>query len=110
MVCRHLEVHDFGTYSVDMSGTVQVMTLQRCSKCGTFLTLGGSRVPDSRILSREPLKKSKMRTVTAQINSEVYDRLLNLAAAETGKKGVSNIMNEVVALGLKHYSQHLSSP
>ncbi len=110
MVCRHLEVHDFGTYSVDMGSSVQVMTLQKCSKCGSYLTLGGSVVPNNKILSREALKKSKMRTVTAQINSEIYDRLLNLAAAETGKKGVSNIMNEVVALGLKHYTQHLSAP
>jgi len=110
MACRHLEVHDFGTYSVDMNGPVQVMTLQKCSKCGSYLTLGGSVVPNKRILSREPLKKSKMRTVTAQINTETYDSLVNLAATETGKMGVSTIMNEVVALGLKHYRQNLSSP
>ena len=65
-------------------------------------------VPDDMILSREPLKKAKMRTITAQLNSELYDRLVNLAASETGEKGVSNIMNEVVALGMKHYRQHLS--
>jgi hypothetical protein len=108
MVCRHLEVHEFGTYSVDTTSGVQVMTLQKCSSCGAFLTLGGSIIPENRILSREPLKKAKMRTVTAQLNSELYDRLVNLAAAETGKKEVSNIMNEVVALGLKHYRLQLS--
>jgi hypothetical protein len=109
MTCRHLEVHDFGTYSVDTDDTVQVMTLQKCSLCGAFLTLGGSLVPNNRILSREPLKKAKMRTITAQLNSEVYDRLLNLATEETGEKGVSNIMNEVVALGLKHYRQNFGT-
>ena len=108
MACRHLEVHDFGTYSVDTSGGIQVMTLQKCSSCGAFLTLGGATVPGMRVLSREPLKKAKMRTVTAQLNSELYDRLVNLAAIETGEKEVSNIMNEVIALGLKHYRQHLS--
>ena len=109
MTCRHLEVRDFGTYSVDMDDTVQVMTLQKCSLCGAFLTLGGSVVSNNRILSREPLKKAKMRTITAQLNSELYDRLLNLAAEETGEKGVSNIMNEVVALGLKHYRQNFGT-
>ena len=109
MNCRHLEVHEFGTYSVDMRGTIQVMTLQKCSKCGAFLTLGGSVVPDTRILSREPVKKAKMRTVTAQLNSELYDQLVNLARRETGEKEVSNIMNEVVALGLKHYQQYLGT-
>jgi hypothetical protein len=109
MSCRHFEVNEFGTYSVDMNDTVQVMTLQKCSKCGASLTLGGALVPDSRIISREPLKKAKMRTITAQLNSELYDRLVNLAASETGEKGVSNIMNEVVALGLKQYSEHLGT-
>src|SRR5579864_1392719 len=109
MNCRHLEVHEFGTYSVDMHDTIQVMTLQKCSNCGAFLTLGGSVVPDTRVLSREPVKKAKMRTVTAQLNSELYDQLVNLARRETGKKEVSNIMNEVVALGLKHYQQHLGT-
>ncbi len=106
MVCRHLEVHEFGTYSVETSSGIQVMTLQKCSSCGAFLTLGGVSISEKRILSREPLKKAKMRTMTAQLNSELYDRLVNLAAAETGEKEVSNIMNEVIALGLKHYQQH----
>jgi hypothetical protein len=109
MTCRHLEVHEFGTYSVDMDDTIQVTTLQKCSLCGANMTLGGSIVPDKRILSREPMKNAKMRTITAQLNSELYDRLHNLAAAETGEKGVSNIMNEVVALGLKHYRQNFST-
>ena len=93
---------------VDTTGGIQVMTLQKCSSCGAFLTLSGFVIPENRILSLEPQKQAKMRTVTAQLNSELYDRLVNLAAAETGKKEVSNIMNEVVALGLMHYQQQLS--
>ncbi len=48
-----------------------------------------------------------MRTVTAQLDAETYDRLLHLARSETGEENISKIMNEVVALGLKHYRQQL---
>jgi len=48
-----------------------------------------------------------MRTVTALLDAEMYDRLVILARSETGEENISKIMNEVVSLGLKHYGQNL---
>lgn len=102
--CQHLEVSDFSTYSVDLGGKIQVMTLQKCSNCGRFLTLGGAEVPEANILSREAAPKPKMRTITLQLNSDVYETLR--AAIEKGNGDPSTIVNDVVAMGLKDY-KHL---
>ncbi len=108
MACEHLEVNEFGNFSVDLEGVVHVITLQKCSSCGKYITFDGLEVPTRSILSVESPIRGSMRTVPALLDAEMYDRLLHLARSETGEENVSKIMNEVVALGLKHYRQDLT--
>jgi hypothetical protein len=70
--------------------------------------LDGSIMSADRILSREGSAKSKMRTITAQVNGELYERLEALAAIETGTRDASKILNEVIAAGLRNYKHHMS--
>jgi hypothetical protein len=100
--CQHLEISEFGTYSVDVGGRAQVMTLQKCAQCGKYLALDGSEISDSRIISRGSSTKAKMRTITMQLSNDVYERLEAFMASEIGKQNdPSKVMSEVVALGLK---------
>jgi recombinational DNA repair protein (RecF pathway) len=108
MACEHLEVSEFGTYSVKFDGSTQVTTLQKCSNCGKFLTLNGTEVQNKRILSAESAIRKRMRTVNVLLDSEMYDRLAHLARSETGEDNISKIMNEIVSLGIKHYKQQLT--
>ncbi len=85
-----------------------MMTLQRCSDCGEYLTLDGVVVGSDRIVSRSANQKAKMRTITAQVNGGIYEKLEALATSETGSKDTSKILNEVIAIGLKHYGRHLN--
>lgn len=48
-----------------------------------------------------------MRTVTALLNSGIYQELEDLLAKETGGVDSAKIMNEIVALGLKQYKSML---
>jgi len=107
MACDHLEVSEFGSYSLELEGAWQIVTLQKCNYCGKYLTFEGLEVPSGRILSAEGPARGRMRTVTARLDAEMYDQLLHLARSETGEENISKIMNEVVALGLKHYRQQL---
>jgi recombinational DNA repair protein (RecF pathway) len=108
MACEHLEVSEFGTYSVKFDGSTQVTTLQKCSNCGKFLTLNGTEVQSKRIFSAESAIRKRMRTVNVLLDSEMYDRLAHLARSETGEDNISKIMNEIVSLGIKHYKQQLT--
>ncbi len=107
MSCHHLEVSEFGSYSIELEGALQIVTLQKCNNCGKFLNFEGREISSGRISTAEYPARKRMRTVTAQLDAEMYDRLLHLARSETGEENISKIMNEVVALGLKHYRQHL---
>jgi hypothetical protein len=104
MACQHLEISEFGTYSVDMGGRAQVMTLQKCAQCGKYLTLDGSEISDERILGRGPGAKAKMRTLTINLNSDVYEKLEGIMARE-GDTDPSKLMNEILALGLKEFDR-----
>jgi hypothetical protein len=107
LACQHLEISEFGTYSVDMHGKAQLMTLQKCAQCGKYLTLDGTEISNDRILGRGAAAKPKMRTVTIQLNSDVYERLEKAIAKETGNIGeASKFMSEIVALGLKEYDRN----
>jgi hypothetical protein len=108
MACEHLEVSEFGTYLVKVDGIAQVTTLQKCSSCGKHLLLNGDEVHSNRIIPAESAINQRMRTVTALLDSEIYDRLAHLARNETGEENISKIMNEVVALGLKYYKQQMT--
>ena len=79
-----------------------MMTLQKCAQCGRYLALDGSEISDQRIISRGGSTKAKMRTVTLQLNSDVYERLEEFMARETDH---SKLMNEIIALGLKDYER-----
>jgi hypothetical protein len=109
-LCKHLEVSEFGSYSVDLDGILQTITLQKCNSCGKYITYEGLEVPAGQIISEERSQRKKMRTVTAALDSEMYDRLVHLTRMETGGDNISKIMNEVVALGLMHYREHLTLP
>lgn len=77
--------------------------LQRCAACNKHLTLDAREVPERAIVKRVNTSKAKMRTLTAQINSELYDKLLRLIEKETDGGDSSKIMSEIVALGMKQY-------
>lgn len=103
--CQHLEISEFGTYSVDMGGKTQVISLQKCAKCEKYLRLDGSIIEEDRILGHGGATKAKMRTMTLHLNSDVYERLESFLAREIGKEDPSRLMSEIVALGLKDYER-----
>jgi hypothetical protein len=106
--CQHLEISEFGTYSVDVGGKAQVMTLQKCAQCGMYLSLDGSEISTARILSRGGAVKAKMRTVTLHLNDDVYERLESFLSKEIGDNtDTTKLMSEIVALGLKQYDRNL---
>ena len=108
MPCQHLEISEFGTYSVDMGGKSQVMTLQKCAQCGKYLSLDGSEIAVERIQSRGGPVKAKMRTVTLHLNDDVYEKLENFLSKEIGNsQDSSKLMSEIVALGLRQYDHNL---
>lgn len=83
------------------------MTLQKCAQCGKFLSLDGSEIAAERIQSRGGPVKAKMRTVTLQLNDDVYERLENFLSKEIGSNQDSTkLMSEIVALGLKQYDHN----
>lgn len=105
--CQHLEISEFGTYSVDTGGKSRVITLQKCAQCGKYLSLDGSEISTERILSRGGPVKAKMRTVTLHLNDDVYEKLETFLAKEIGNSDTSKLMSEIVALGLKQYDRNL---
>jgi hypothetical protein len=108
-LCEHLEVSQFGTYAVDIGGArIQVVMLQKCMQCGVYLTLDSRVIPQESIVESVGLTKENMRTLTAEINSELYDRLEQLIHQEMGEEGDPNsIMSEIIALGLRDYRKTL---
>ena len=108
MSCQHLEISEFGTYSVDMGGKAQLMTLQKCADCGAYLSLDGSEISQDRIVSREGAVKAKMRTVTLHLNVDVYEKLENFLAKEVGDYAdTTKLMSEIIALGMKQYERNI---
>ena len=91
-----------------MGGKPQVMTLQKCAQCGKYLSLDGSEISNDRILSRGGGVKAKMRTVTLQLNDDVYEKLESFLAKEIGNSVDSTkLMSEIVALGISQYDRNL---
>jgi len=109
-LCEHLEVSDFGTYTVDVgAGRLQKVMLLRCSFCNALVTSDGHEVPSRSIVSREGISRSNLRTIVALLNSGTYQELEDLFATETSEgMDPAKIMNEIVALGLKQYRKTLS--
>ncbi len=108
-MCDHLEVDEFGLYSIDVGGEVQAITLQRCIQCSEFLTLDSKIVPKDSIIERIVSTKENMRTLRSEINSEVYEKLQDLIRQEIGdNRDPSLIMSEIIAMGLIHYRRTLA--
>jgi hypothetical protein len=108
LLCQHLEISEFGTYSVDMGGKVQLMTLQKCAQCGKYLTLDGSEMTSERILGRAASTKARMRTITLHLNDDVYEKLQSVLAREVGSStDTTKLISEIIALGLKDYDRRM---
>jgi hypothetical protein len=103
-LCEHLEIDEFGRYSLTSEGTTLVTMLQRCGACGKYLTMDGKPVSEDAIVRKENIAKAKMRTLTVQINSALYDKLQTLVEKETDDQDSSKIMSEILALGITHYT------
>ncbi len=84
------------------------MMLQKCSSCGAYLTLDSTEVSANQILEQIGGTKTRMRTITIQVNSELYERLQELMRKETDAKDTSKMMSEILALGLSQYRKILS--
>ena len=102
-ICQHLEVDNFGIYSVNLAGRLEHVTLLRCSLCGRYVTLDGREISEDAIVSRRSMSRTKLRTLTAQLNAVTFQELEDLVAKETEGSDASKLMNEIVALGLKQY-------
>jgi hypothetical protein len=102
-MCEHLEVTDFGSFLVRTNGKKRVSTLEKCVSCGEFLTLDSEIVPKNAIIAQANSAKENMRTMTTQVNSDLYDRIVDLIEREGVEKDPSKILNEIIGLGLHHY-------
>lgn len=102
-LCEHLEVSEFATYSIVEGDRVQTIMLQKCSSCKAYLTLDSKEVSPDHILEKINGMKVHMRTITAQINSALYEKLQELMRRETHEGDPSKIMSEIMALGIEQY-------
>lgn len=104
-MCEHREVSDFAVFSIRMGQKEQVQTLAKCISCGELLTLDSEIVPESSIIARLTLGKENMRTMVFQLNSDLYDKIMELIEREDVGGDPSKIVNELIGLGLHHYSR-----
>ena len=108
LLCEHLEVSEFATYSVLVGDRVETMMLQKCISCNAFLTFDSKEVLPDQILEKINGTKMNMRTVTAQINGSLYEKLQELMRHETHEGDPSKLMSEIVSLGIEQYRKVLS--
>jgi hypothetical protein len=106
-LCEHLEIEEFGAYVIRRGGREETATLLKCSTCGKFLTLDSELVPEENILRKTSMTKEDMRTVTVQLNSDIYERIQKLIAEEGLGEDHSKVMNELLGLGLRNYRKIL---
>ena len=104
-MCEHLQVSDFRAYMIQTNGKKHVSTLEKCVSCGEFLTLDSEVIPKESIIAPATSAKGNMRTMRMQINSDLYDRVLDLIESERLGYESSKIMTELIGLGLHHYSR-----
>ena len=107
LLCEHLEVSGFATYSVITDDRMEKMMLQRCMSCEVYLTLDSKEITPERIMEEINGVKNNMRTLTTHINSALYEKLQDLMHKESGTDS-SKIMSEIVALGIDQYKKTLS--
>ena len=74
----------------------QVPTLRKCVSCGELLTLDARVVPKNTIVVRTGLSKENMRTLTSELNSDLYNKITELARRENLDGNPSKIVNELL--------------
>jgi hypothetical protein len=102
-LCRHLEIEEFGAYIIRRGKREEIATLLKCSSCGKFLTLDSKVVPQRNIREKTSMTRENMRTVTIQLNSDIYERIQKLIGEESLTDNRSKVMNELLGLGLHYY-------
>jgi hypothetical protein len=107
--CEHLEIAQFGIYHVRQNGSNRRITLLKCASCGKFLTLDSEIVPESDIRGTASASRENLRTVTVQLNSDIYEKMQDLVKREGVGEDPSKIMNELFALGLRNYQRVLQT-
>jgi len=102
-LCEHLEIEQFGTYVIRRGRTEETATLLKCSSCGKFLALDSEPVREEDIVGKTNVTRENMRTVTVQVNSDIYERIQKLISEESLREDQSKVMNELLGLGLRYY-------
>ena len=102
-MCEHLEIEEFGAYIIRRGRAEEIATLLKCSSCGKFLTVDSEVVPEEDIVGKARVTRENMRTVTFQLNSDLYERIQKLISEEGLGEDHSKIMNELLGLGLRNY-------
>ena len=98
-MCEHLEIEEFGAYIIRRGRKKETATLLKCSSCGKFLTLDSNVVPEKSIVGKTSSTRENMRTVTVQLNSDIYERIQKLISEESLGENDSKVMNELLGLG-----------
>lgn len=104
-LCEHLEIGEFGVFKIRRStGEQTVATLLKCASCGKLLTLDSEVIREEDVIGRAGATRENMRTMTVQLNSDIYERIEDLLSREDMKGDLSKIINELLALGLHQYT------
>jgi hypothetical protein len=106
-LCEHLEIEEFGAYLIRRDGTEETATLLKCSSCGKFLTLDSEIISEENIVEKTSMTMENMRTVTVQLNSDIYERIQKLIGEKVLGENDSKVMNELLGLGLGCYRKAL---
>jgi hypothetical protein len=105
-LCDHFEIEEFGTYVIsDGKEKERIATLLKCASCKKFLTLDSQEIPKERIVGRTSLPREKMRTITVNLNDDIYERIDALSRRQGAGGDFSKIANELLGLGLHHYAR-----
>jgi len=71
-----------------------------------FLNLDSEIIPKEDVVRRASLSRENMRTVTVQLNSDIFDRIQKLAREEEeSREDLSKVTNELLGLGLRNYNK-----
>jgi hypothetical protein len=105
-LCEHLEIDEFGTYTIRGGKKEETASLMKCGSCGKFLTLDSKIIPKRNIVRKVSATRENMRTITVQLNGDIFERIQNLSSGNLGEDK-SKVMNELLGLGLRYYHRIL---
>jgi hypothetical protein len=60
-------------------------------------------VPEENVVRRVSVTRENMRTMTVQLNSDIYDKIQKLTSEGGERQDPSIVVNELLALGLWKY-------